>query len=222
MLANLYNTRHNFAILAYMKSLSLAKPHLIVMVGVPGAGKSFFAHKFADMFGAPCVSQDTIRATVSFNQPTYSRDEQETVDNLAYDQLEQLFKTKVTIIVDGGSETRASRQDMARQARVNGYETLFVWVQTDPMTAKNRATVGSRGRGSQPVLLNDEQYMSMIRRFTPPSQSEPFVVISGKHTYSTQARAILKKLSEPRAKKSNTIQPPNDRPDKPGRRVIVQ
>ena len=218
----LYKTRHNFAILTYMKSLSLAKPHLIVMVGVPGAGKSFFASQFADMFNAPCVSYDQIRATITNNQPVFSRVEQEIVDELAHDQLDQLLVTKTTIVIDGGSDTRTSRQEMARRARVNGYKTLFVWVQTDPNTAKQRATVGTRGRGSQPVLLDHEQYMSIIRRFTPPNQNESFIVISGKHTYATQAKTVLKKLSEPRAVQPTSPPNPENRHDKPGRRVIVR
>ena len=40
-----------------MKSLQLDKPHAIVMVGIPGSGKSFFADKFSAMFNAPYVEQ---------------------------------------------------------------------------------------------------------------------------------------------------------------------
>ena len=44
-----------------MKSLSLAKPLVLVVIGLPGAGKSFFARQFSETFGAPMVSGDRIR-----------------------------------------------------------------------------------------------------------------------------------------------------------------
>lgn len=205
-----------------MKSLSLTQPHLLVMVGVPGAGKTFFASQFADMFNAPCVSFDLIRAAISSDNPIYSHDEQAAIERIALDQLNQLLVTRSTIIVDGGSETRVSRQRFAKLARSNGYKTLFIWVQTDPATAKQRSTVGTRGRGSQPILLTDEQYNILTRRFTPPNDNEPSIVISGKHTYATQAKTILKKLSEPRASQAGTVQPPADRLHKQGHRVIIR
>ena len=208
--------------MTYMKSLSPSKPHLVVMVGIPGAGKSYFATRFAETFKAPLVCHDSIREIISGGQPIYSRDEQTTIDHLVHDQLNELLKTGSTIVIDGGNEARSARQDLAKKAHAGGYKTLFVWVQTDPATARYRSTVGVRGRGSQPILLSDEQYDSIARRFTPPNQSEPVIVISGKHTYATQARTILKKLSQPRAEKSDADTKPAPRAAKSSHRVIVR
>jgi len=44
-----------------MKPLSLSKPHVIVTVGIPGSGKSFFAEHFAATFKAPLISGERIR-----------------------------------------------------------------------------------------------------------------------------------------------------------------
>jgi hypothetical protein len=46
------------------------------------------------------------------------------------------------------------------------------------------------------------------------------VVISGKHTYATQARIVLKHLAAPRGQAPPQT-PPNDRGDPPGRRNII-
>jgi predicted kinase len=167
-----------------MKSLSLSQPHVIIMVGVSGSGKTFFAEKFADTFSTPYVSREKIAAIIA--DATAS-----SIDDLFYYQLGELLKSRQSIIIEGGGDTRASRSETARIARTHGYKTLFIWVQTDPLTAKARAL--------KEKTLTPEEYDQQAKRFTPPIALEKPIVISGKHTYATQAKIILKKLSEPRA-----------------------
>lgn len=198
---------HIFAILSYMKSLQLAKPHLLVMVGIPGSGKSCFAEKFAETFGAPYVTYDKIRPF------TESDEAAQLIANL---QTQELIKTHQTVIVDSGAETRTERAELARIARTKGYETLFIWVQTDPATAKMRAL---KSKGTSDHSLSSDEYDRLFRRFTAPNASEKTVVISGKHTYATQAKVVLKKLSESRAEISRSA--PSPRPSDPTRRNIT-
>src|ERR1044072_5166901 len=123
---------HIFAILSYMKSLSLSKPHLIVVVGIPGSGKSFFANKFAATFHAPLVSHEKIVVYLGQEAPE--------AEPIARDQLDELLKTKQTVIVDGIADNRTVRSELARAAKTAGYEMLLVWVQTDPPTARTRSS----------------------------------------------------------------------------------
>ena len=53
--------------------------------------------------------------------------------------------------------------------------------------------------------LTGQQYEQLAKRFSPPSSNEASIVISGKHTYATQARMVLKKLVTPRASDTQTI-----------------
>lgn len=175
-----------------MKSLSLSQPHVIIMVGLPGSGKSFFAEKFADTFRAPCVSQTKIISLTGVNDTTAVQ--------VIYSQIEELLKTNQSIIVDGASDTRTERAELSKRARKAGYQTLFVWVQTDPVTAKARSTKPSKDKTS-PVLSIDE-HDRRTKRFTPLSAIEKPIVISGKHTYASQAKVVLKKLSAPRVEKT--------------------
>jgi predicted kinase len=171
-----------------MKSLSLTQPHLIVMVGVPGAGKSFFAEKFAETFNAPYVSLEKI---LPFT-PTASD-----ASHLMQHQTTELLKTRQSIILEGDTDTRTERDKLARQARIAGYETLLVWVQTDPITAKSRSVRETKDKTNR--TISSDEYDRIVKRFTPPSVIEKATVISGKHTYATQAKIVLKKLSAPRA-----------------------
>lgn len=179
-----------------MKLLQLSKPHLLVMVGIPGSGKSFFAEKFADTFQAPLVSGATLLESLTDAKVSTQYGER-LLKNLAASQLDQLYKTDRTIVIDTDHDLRTDRASLTAQARKHGYETLFIWVQTDQSTAKDRSI--KPGKQSTNKKMTADQHDHQVRRFDAPNANESTVVISGKHTYATQAKVVLKKLSGPRA-----------------------
>lgn len=172
-----------------MKNLQLTKPHLITVVGIPGSGKTFFAEKFAETFSAPFLNHATIREYT---------DSSEAAETLSEHILDQFLRTKQTVIVEGRGNARIERQQISARARANGYEPLFIWVQTEPLTAEVRATKGIRGQKND-TLISREEFDAGVKRFTPLNATEKYMVISGKHTYASQAKIVLKKLVEPRA-----------------------
>lgn len=167
----------------------MATPHLIVMVGIPGSGKSFFAQKFADTFNAPYVSFDTIHRIAG--EPELTEKFMETL-------LQELFKTKQAIVYEGSGATRTERDELAKKAKAAGYQALFVWVQTDPDSAVTRA----RKAG-----WTDEELNAHDERFSPPHEKEKPIVISGKHTFGTQLKIVLKRLSGPRTEEIALVRP---------------
>lgn len=190
-----------------MKSLHLTRPHAIMMVGIPGSGKSFFARQFADTFGAPYLD--------SLSVEQFSRDS-EASGQLIGLFLEELAKTKQTFLYEGNGDTRTGRTEFARWARGHGYQPLFIWVQADQATSLSR----SLRAGS----LDREQFAGIIRQFSPPHPDEKALVISGKHTYASQAKVVLSRLSQENrpeaAPVSAPARPASDRPR--SGRVIVQ
>jgi predicted kinase len=180
------------------------------MTGVPGSGKTFFAEKFAETFRAPYVSYETIARMCGGNDPEVPRD-------LFYYQLEELLKTQQTIIIEGLSDTRTERTELGRRARGAGYVPLLLWVQTDPVAAKTRTIRVTKNKPNR--TLTPAEYDQHAKRFTQPNAIEKPVVISGKHTYATQAKVILKKLSAPRSEISAHTTPIAIR--EPGRRNIT-
>lgn len=164
-----------------MKSLSLTKPHMIIMVGIPGSGKSFFAEKFSSTFHAPYINYQKVSSLTQGN-----------AGDICFYLLDELLKTQQTVVFDGLSDTRTERIELAKRAKDAGYEPLFIWTQTDLATAKARTVTPKKG-------VSADEYDQLHRRFTPPNVAEKPLVISGKHTYATQARVVLKKISSPRA-----------------------
>jgi predicted kinase len=175
-----------------MKPLSLNKPHLIVMVGIPGAGKSSFAKSFAASFKAPLISHDHILQEI-FDSPERTKKEEIITAGVAEYMLDETLKTGQTIVYDGLSSTRSSRAEIVKKAKNAGYKTLLIWVQTDQATARKRLITESKKRS----VINPEQFETYVNKFSAPQQNENVVVISGKHTYSSQLKIVLKRLADP-------------------------
>lgn len=171
-----------------MKSLNLTKPHLIVVVGIPGAGKTFFARQFADTFNAPYLRSDDLLELT---------DDGSTAQKVWDFTLEKLTQTKQTLLVEGFGATAAERRDLSAFARKQGYQALYIWVQTEPSTALQRATKGN-GRERPEYPITEREFKERAGSFEPLSAVEHYMVISGKHTYASQAKNVLKKLAEPR------------------------
>lgn len=189
-----------------MKSLSLSQPHIIAVIGVPGSGKTFFADKFSDTFHAPYVSYDTILGLSGSSLVAGKR--------LYHYQIDELLKTRQSIIIEGMTDTRPERNELHKKAQAAGYQVLLVWVQIDPETAHRRAT--KRSNDPNVRVYTDDEYDRTVKRFSTPIPAETSIVVSGKHTYASQAKVILKKLSTPRAEVSTqTVTPTRDQQPDP-------
>ena len=178
-----------------MKSFSLSRPLVIFMIGLPGAGKSFFARQFAETFKAPIVSHDYLRYQM-FPEPAFSNDEDKLIAQIAGNEFSELLKTQRSIILDGGSNDYADRQDLTKLAKKHGYGSLIVWVQTDELACRKRATKRSAKRSGDELNMSmtDHDFEIAKSSFMPPGKSEDFIVISGKHTYATQAKVVLRRF----------------------------
>jgi len=189
-------------IMSYMKSSDTIKPHLIIMVGIPRSGKSFFAEHFAETFKAPIISFDKLRKEI-FTNPSFSKDEDEIISKVASHVLDEVLKTKRTIIYEGQTNLRNERATIAKKAHDAGYEPLFIWVQTETIAAQKRATKSSIEKPS----LSDEEFNDKLKHFSAPHQNEKAIVISGKHTYASQLKIVLKHLIQPRVSDVETASP---------------
>ena len=173
-----------------MKSLSVEPPHAIITVGIAGSGKTFFASKFAETFKAPYIQQEHIEKYTTGEAGT-----QEIINTM----IEQTVRTKQSIVIDVDTSSRASRTSLAKYLRHAGYTPLFVWVQTDKETAGHRTIKRKK--------ITVSEYEQQVKNFSAPHAVEHALVVSGKHTYSSQAKIILKKLSSSRASRQPGQQP---------------
>lgn len=165
------------------------------MVGIPGSGKSFFADKFSETFNAPFVSYHALAAIAG-----------DTAEPVGDYMLTELMKSHQSLLVEGHSDTRRERQELSKLARQHGYEPLYIWVQIDTETAQNRATRPGKAKTNR--IMSTSEHQQLVKRFAPLTPSEKAVVISGKHTYASQAKVVLRKLSTPHATEAQAVHPP--------------
>lgn len=166
-----------------MKPLTPASPHAIIMIGIPGAGKSTFGQRFATTFKALFVSQTTLQREyhLTDDEATALRD---TI-------LNEYHKTQLTLVIDGGLNKKEVRETMIRRLVKEGYRPLLIWVQTDTSEAHRRAVkLYPAGSG-----LTDEQFDEQLDQFDAPTDKDKVVVISGRHTFESQLKIVLKQLA---------------------------
>lgn len=185
-----------------MKPLTPTTPHMIIMVGIPGSGKTHFASHFAKTFNAPYINQAELQ---SLTQTDDTR-----AATVSARMLDEVLKTQRTLVYEGPTYLRTVRQSLIKKAQQAGYEPLLVWVQTETTEAKNRFLKAEKGRDAA-------AHERIVSRFSRPHPSEKAVVISGKHTYASQVKVVLRHLASDRPE-----QPPQERLARPGRRLTVR
>ena len=172
-----------------MKQLILTEPHLFIVTGIPGSGKTYFADHFSKTYNLPLISSSHT-TEILFEKPDYSDNEQTIIRRLNLSSLDELVKTGAHIVYDGYSDTRISRYEIMRQAHNMGYVPIIIWVQTDAESAQRRAVLSSKG--SAP--MSEDRFEKILRKFTAPNEKERQIVISGKHLPSNQTRNVINKL----------------------------
>lgn len=169
-----------------MKQLTPASPHVIVMVGIPGAGKSAFAGHFAETFKTPYINQSHLMREFNLSS--------DNAEHLSFLMLDEITKTRRTLIFEGNSSTKRDRAQLIKYVTEQGYRPLLVWVQTDSIESKRRATKEfPRGSG-----LSASEFDEAVSKFESPVAKEGAIVISGKHTYASQLKIVLRQLASDR------------------------
>ena len=181
-----------------MKPITPASPHAIIMVGIPGSGKSTFAEHFANTFKAPILNESQIAYDAALQT--------DQTDYIFAVMLKEIMKTNSTFIVEAANLTKTKRAALITTISKAGYKPLVVWVQTEAIEAKRRALK------PQPVGsgLSDSEFDAAVANFSAPTATEKPTVISGKHTYATQLKVVLKQLAGSRP--VTQVEPPRARP----------
>jgi gluconate kinase len=132
-------------------------------------------------------------ANVNVSNSDFTEYEKEVISRTALSILEGIFKSKQTILLEGGVSTFAERsalQDMAIEA---GYNPLVLWIQTDLTTIKQRLA-----KLPPAEQMTRSEFESEIAKLETPTAAEAPIVISGKHTFDTQMRTVLGQLAKAR------------------------
>ena len=156
-----------------------SKPRALLVFGAPCSGKTTFSEKFAKKFGLACFDIDKLKEENSFSRKQI----------LVI--LEQIAKTKQTVIIEGGLRTEKDRAEIRKIFLAAGYDPTLIWIQTDVTTIRTR--LKSRYHS---VAKAKEVYEQEVDKIEAPSEEEKAIVLSGKHTFETQSRHVIAGLAE--------------------------
>lgn len=179
-----------------MKNLQLTPPLLLITMGYPGAGKTYFARQFSELYNIPRLSEDVLRYEL-FEKPLFNQDETEIIQRINNYSLTQLMKTRQTVICEGNFLSLAHRKSIYELATIHGYRTLTIWLQTDIETSMQRAASRDRrnpdNRYSFPI--DHHTFNKIVSTLERPIEKEQTIVISGKHSFQSQSLTVLRKIT---------------------------
>jgi predicted kinase len=180
-----------------MAKIIPAKPFLLMLYGFPGSGKTYFARQVSENIQAAHLQADRIRSEL-FEEPRHDKRENEIVAQLMNYMAEEFLAAGVSVVYDTNAVRARQRHDLRALARRGGAKPLVVWFQMDQDTAFLRNVKRDRRRADDKYATKWDRtsFESVISGMQNPTNVDDYVVISGKHLFSTQQSAVVRKLRE--------------------------
>lgn len=177
-----------------MSKLITTKPVLIILYGYPGSGKTHFARQMTETLKGAHLQADKIRDTL-FEKPRYDEQENMLVDHLMKYMTEEFISAGLSVIYDSNATRLSHRRELRNLANKFKAESVLVWIQIDGDSAQARLTHRDKRKTDDKYAIqyNDRTFQEYIQKMQNP-KNEDYIVISGKHTFSTQRSAVIKKL----------------------------
>lgn len=121
----------------------LDHPSAIMMVGVPGSGKSYIAKQLSEALHMPVLSSDYFRGVISGDENDQSVSKE--AWQMVYDHAEEAIMRGQSVIVDGTHANGERRRQDAALYHIFGARTVSaVYVMTSLETALSRNQSRSR------------------------------------------------------------------------------
>lgn len=182
-----------------MGKLQPTKPLLIMLYGMPGSGKTFFARQLCDHVTAAHVQGDRIRHEL-FESPTYSKEENHVVASLMVYMAGEFLQAGISVIFDTNAMRLSQRRALRNLALKSGAHSILLWLQIDPDSAFRRASRRDKRTHDDHYAQEMEPpvFRELLGGMQNPDLTEPYLVLSGKHVFNTQKNAVIRYLAEKR------------------------
>jgi predicted kinase len=177
-----------------MPKIILAKPTIFCLYGYPGSGKTYVARSLADEIQLAHVSSDRIRSEL-FQSPRYDAQENAIVTHLMDYMSEEFLSSGASLVYDANALRISQRRRLRELAHKHRAAYLLIWLQIDIDTAFARTQ--ERDRRTADDKYSEPQTKNTFERQVSGMQNpegEDYLVISGKHTFSTQKNSIINRL----------------------------
>jgi predicted kinase len=143
---------------------------VIIVFGLPGSGKSYFASRLAAATGAAYINSDQLRKQI-IAQPTYTQQEKNTVYQNMLQQTNVLLQQNKWVVLDATFYTSSLRQRFIHGCSQS--TVLFIEVVADEKTALERV---SKHRAYSDA---DAAVYTKIKQQWQPLEAQHLVLQSG-------------------------------------------
>jgi len=109
---------------------------IVIVLGLPGSGKSYFASRLAEVIQADYINSDQIRKGM-FSKRIYSEQEKGAVYDAMLEKMKTLVKLNKDLVIDATFQREDSRQLFARQLR-GKVEFFFIEITANPDLIRRR------------------------------------------------------------------------------------
>jgi predicted kinase len=113
------------------------KPPLIVVSGLPGAGKSFLCRRLTETLPFLVLASDTLRR-VLFPNPQHDEHENKRLFSACHVLIEELLRKGVPVIFDATNLLEHHREYLYRAAERAGAKLILVWVEAPEEVVRQR------------------------------------------------------------------------------------
>lgn len=109
---------------------------IVIVFGLPGSGKSYFASRLAGMINAGYVNSDKVRKEM-FAERVYSEHEKEMVYNKMLEQMKEAVQQNHSLVLDATFHKEDARKLFVEEMQGKG-EILFIEVWADEEIIRER------------------------------------------------------------------------------------
>lgn len=157
----------------------MSKPHLYLLVGYPGSGKTTVARIIHEETGAEHLWTDWERRAM-FETPTHSEAESSKLYGYLNTMTCQLLSEGKSVIFDTNFNFRKDRKHLRKLAVEQGADTTIIWVTTSKELSKQRAVETTEDQETRVLgAMSPEDFDRIANHLQEPDESEIVIKIDG-------------------------------------------
>lgn len=183
----------------------MKQPLLIVFLGFPGSGKTYFATHLARELNAVTLNSDALRLSMFKSLDTIESIRQTDRARLYVDVFgamdyatTQILLAGHSVIYDAQQTKRENRKSIENIALEANALPILVWIKTDKNIALKRGQ--EREERSDSLQYTEEKMQMLIDRFDKvtdfPEQDENVIEINGELPFTEQLTSFQEQLSK--------------------------
>ena len=109
---------------------------IVIVLGLPGSGKSYFASRLAEVIQADYINSDQVRKEM-FSKRMYSEQEKGAVYNAMLEKMKSVVQLNKDLVIDATFHREDSRQLFIRQLRGKA-KFFFIEITANPDLIRRR------------------------------------------------------------------------------------